>query len=380
MTLLFPEELNRSTYTVACLILIVLSLVSAGCSNGRPPDRVAQEASSAPVVSIQLTSQPDVLEAVGNIRAVRTSQLAAQMMGTIAEVRVREGDHVQRGQTLALLDDAQPRAALERATAAEVAAQQEAAAADSDLALAAATLQRYQVLRDRKSVSPQEFDEIQARCKAAQARRELARAGQAQSKAALQQARTALAYTRIGAPFDGLITEKKAEVGGLAMPGMGLFTLEDLKGYRLEVTVNEGDLRHVRQGQKVSMVIDALGDSEREGKVVEIVPAADPASRSFLVKVELPLDPALHSGLFGRARFARGERLALLIPRSAVVERGQLQGVYVLDQNHVAWLRYITLGPSSANQVEVLAGLQTGELLVADPGSQEFNGRKIASR
>jgi RND family efflux transporter MFP subunit len=208
----------------------------------------------------------------------------------------------------------------------------------------------------------------------------MARAGQAQAKAALQQAHTTLGYTRILAPFDGLITEKRADTGTLASPGMPIFTVEDLRRYRLEASVNETDMRYVRQGQQVSVSVDALGDGELRGKVVEIVPAADPASRGFLVKIELPSDPALRSGLFGRAQFARGERRALLIPRTAIVDRGQLQGIYVLDQNRIAGLRYITLGRPSAQQVEVLAGLQAGEVLITEPGSREMSGKKIESR
>jgi RND family efflux transporter MFP subunit len=208
----------------------------------------------------------------------------------------------------------------------------------------------------------------------------LAIAGQAQAKAALQQARTALGYTHILAPFDGIVTEKKADVGTLASPGMPIFTVEDLHRHRLEATINETDLRYVRMGQQVPVVIDALGEKELKGRVVQIVPAADPASRSFLVKIEVPSDPVLRSGLFGRTRFARGERLALLIPHTAVVERGQLQGIYVLDQNKIASLRYITLGKPSAGQVEVLAGLQAGEMLVADPESGELSGKRIESR
>jgi multidrug efflux pump subunit AcrA (membrane-fusion protein) len=100
------------------------------------------------------------------------------------------------------------------------------------------------------------------------------------------------------------------------------------------------------QEAHISVAIEALGNTELKGKVVQIVPAADPASRAFLVKIELPPDTRLRSGLFGRAQFLRGERQALLIPRSAVVERGQLQGVFVLDQNKVANLRYVTLGKS----------------------------------
>jgi multidrug efflux pump subunit AcrA (membrane-fusion protein) len=161
---------------------------------------------------------------------------------------------------------------------------------------------------------------------------------------------------------------------------MPIFTVEDLRRYRLEAAVNESDLQYVHQGQQVSVSIDALGDRKLKGKVIQIVPAADPGSRSFLVKVELPSDSALRSGLFGRAQFTRGERMALLIPHTAIVERGQLQGIYVLDQNRIAGLRYITLGKPSTQQVEVLAGLQSGEMLVSDPCSQELSGKKIEAR
>lgn len=383
MTLTFPTKLKSPIRGVqlAALTSAALSLVLVGCSSERQSVIAAPETvSNVSVVSAQTANIPDVVEAVGTLQAAETSQLAAQMMGNIVEIRVHEGERVQRGQVLAVIDDAQPRAALDRAAAADLAAQQEISASESDHSLAEATFKRYQTLYDRKSVSPQEFDEIKARYQAAQARREMARAGQAQAKAAVLQARTALTYAHIVAPFDGLVTEKKVDVGTLASPGMPILTVEDLRRYRLEATVNESDLRYVRQGQQASVLIDALGDRELKGKVVEIVPAADPASRSFLVKVELPSDPALRSGLFGRAQFARGARAALLVPRTAVVERGQLQGIYVLDQNRIAGLRYITLGHPTAQQVEVLAGLQPGEMLVGDPGNRELSGKKVESR
>jgi multidrug efflux pump subunit AcrA (membrane-fusion protein) len=161
---------------------------------------------------------------------------------------------------------------------------------------------------------------------------------------------------------------------------MPILTVEDVRRYRLEASVNETDLRYVKMGRQIPVLVDALGDRELKGKVVEIVPAADPASRSFLVKIELPFDPALRSGLFGRAHFSRGERSALLIPRTAMVERGQLRGIYVLDPNQIASMRYITLGKPSAGQVEVLAGLQAGERFIADPGGLELSGKKIEWR
>jgi RND family efflux transporter MFP subunit len=185
---------------------------------------------------------------------------------------------------------------------------------------------------------------------------------------------------RIHAPFTGVVTEKKVDAGTLASPGMAIFTIEDTRSYRLEVTVDESELRLVRAGQVSPVTIDALGNVQLSGKVVQIVPAADPASRSFLVKVELPADVRLHSGLFGRARFSRGERSVLLIPRTSLVDRGQLQGVYVLDANQIAGLRYVTLGKSTGEQIEVLSGLQDGEKLVAVAGDRDLSGKRIAIR
>ncbi len=371
--------MNRMDVEVKLSFLMLLAVVSlAGCSHEQNRTAPSPETvRNISVLAVQQASVPDVLEAVGTVRAAQTSEAASQMMGNIVEIRAHEGDHVQRGQVLALIDDSQPRTAVDRASAADVAAQQQLIAADSDLVLAESTLKRYQNLYERKSVSPQEFDEVRARQQSALAHRDMALAGVAQAKAALTQAHTSLNYTRIRAPFDGVVTEKKADSGTLASPGMPIFTVGDVHRFRLEATVNETDLRYLRTGEQITVAIDALGDAGLKGKVVQIVPAADPASRTFLVKIELPADARLRSGLFGRAQFSRGERRALLIPRSAVVERGQLQGIYVLDQNKVASLRYITLGKPSGSDIEVLAGLQDGERLVAKPGALDLNGKRV---
>jgi RND family efflux transporter MFP subunit len=366
--------------TKVCHVLIMaLSGVLAGCTNERraasaPPETV----SNVSVIVAQETTVPDWLEAVGTVRATQTSQVSSQAIGNIVEIRAHEGDRVQSGQVLAILDDAQPRSATDQAMAAVTAAEKQLSAADSDLGLAGTTMKRYQQLYEKKSVSPQEFDEIKARYQSAEARRDMARAGQAQANAGLTQARTSLGYARIRAPFAGVVTEKKVDAGVLASPGMPIFTVEDTRSYRLDVTVDENELRFVRRGQVSPVTIDALGNVQLPGKVVQIVPAADPASRSFLVKVELPADARLRSGLFGRARFPHGERAALLIPQTSLVERGQLQGIYVLDANQIAGLRYVTLGKSAGEQIEVLSGLQDGERLVAAPGDRELGGKRIA--
>lgn len=373
--------LNHSMLSRLVPLAVVLAGGLSGCSSEPQPVAAAPETvHNASVLQVQRADVPDLLEAVGTVRAAQTSQLASQMAGTIVEIRVHEGDRVRRGQVLAVIDDAQPRAALDRAVAAENAAGQELAASDSDLALAQSTLKRYQNLYDKKSVSPQEFDEVKARYQAAVAHRDMTQAGQAQAKAALAQAHSSFSYAHIVAPFDGVITEKKADPGTLASSGLRIFSIEGSGHYRLEATVNENDLRFVKMGQQVPVVVDALQNPELKGKVTQIVPTADPGSRSFLVKIDLPADAQLRSGLFGRAQFSRGQRSSFVIPRTAVVERGQLQGVYVLDQNKIAALRYVTLGKTSGPGVEVLAGLQEGERFVAQPGVFDLSGKRIEAQ
>jgi len=363
---------------------LVLAFVAGGLNGcGKEPRTVAaapETVSDVPVFVVQKTSVPDLLDVVGTVRAAQTSQLSAQTMGTIVAVQVHEGERVQAGELLASMDDAEQRAVVDQATAAQLAATKEVSADESEDALAEGTLKRYQQLYDKKSVSPQEFDEIKTSWQSASARLEMARARLAQAKAALAQARTSLGFTRIRAPFDGLVTERKVDPGTLASPGLPILTVEDTRSYRLEVTVDEDEVHLVRVGQTAPAHIDALGSDSLLGKVVQIIPAADPGSRSVLVKIELPRNTQTRSGLFGRAQFARGERSALLIPRTAVVERGQLHGAYVLDSNQIVSLRYLTLGRFTASQVEVLAGLEPGEKLVALPGEHDLAGKRISAQ
>jgi RND family efflux transporter MFP subunit len=357
--------------------LLAAAFGLGSCSTEQTVKAKSPETVHIPVIAVQQADIPDLLEAVGNVRAAQTTDLASQTMGNVMEIRVREGDRVQRGQVLALIDETQPRAAVDRAEASNVAARQQLVAASSDLTLAESTLRRYQNLYDRRSLSPQEFDEVKARQEAALARRDMAEAGQVQAEAALKQAITSMSYTRIRAPFDGVVTEKKCDLGTLVTPGTPVFTVEDVHRYRLEVSVNESDLRYVQTGGQVSIAIEALDNAKVKGNIVQIVPAVDPTSRAFIVKIELPADARLRSGLFGRAQFSRGERRMLLIPSSAVVERGQLQGVFVLDENKVASLRFITLGKSFGSEFEVLSGLENGEWIVAKPGELNLDSKRI---
>lgn len=371
------KRLKQFSSTLALISVAAL----AGCSNETTSTPTKTEVVRGVTVGVAKTSEvPDHLAVPGTVRAAQTSDVASQIMGNVVQIEVREGDRVERGKVLARIDAAQSRAAADQASAAAMAATKEATVADSQYALAETTLKRYQQLYDKKSVSPQEYDEVKARLEAALARREAAKASSDQAAAASKQAQTVLGYTSIRAPFSGLITAKKADPGTLATPGMTLFTIEDTSHFRLEVPVDENNLSALQRNKTVTIVLDALPGIEMKGNVSEIAPAAEAASRSFLVKINLPADNRLHSGLFGRALILRGTRKVLQIPSSAVVERGQLQAVFVLSESGIAQLRYVTSGSRFGDAVEILSGLQDGDKFVESPGNRDLSGKQIAAQ
>ena len=157
-----------------------------------------------------------------------------------------------------------------------------------------------------------------------------------------------------------------------------LLTIEKAGALRLEVSVDESLLSLVHRGAKIAVMIDTLGSEPVDGKVAQIVPAADPGSRSFLVKIDLANSPGLHSGMFGHALLVRGTRDTLIdSSRTAVIAHGSMQSVYVVGQNQIAGLRYISAGNLHGNEVEVLSGLSAGETVVDSPGDREFGGKRI---
>jgi RND family efflux transporter MFP subunit len=298
-------------------------------------------------------------------------------MGRIQQVLVREGDSVHAGQTLVVLDDAGPRAQMEQAQAGVKAAQNAQAAAQSNAALAASTLGRYKQLESEKSVSPQEMDEVSRRAEAAVANLDAVRAQTDAARAQESGARTMLGYTRLVAPFSGVVTARMADPGTMAAPGVPLFQVDQAGALQLQASVDESLIGSVHKGMKVQVATNAANPMNIAGTVSEIVPAADPSSHNFLIKIDLPSSSQLRAGMYGTAEFANGTRQAILIPRSAVVARGSLACVYVLDGKGIAQLRYLTLGAPQGAFVEVLSGISAGEKLVDTPSDRDIAGKRI---
>jgi RND family efflux transporter MFP subunit len=224
------------------------------------------------------------------------------------------------------------------------------------------------------------LDEVGRRAEASAERVEALRAQSEAAKAQDSGARAMLGYTRLRAPFAGVVTARLADPGTLASPGVPLLQVDSSGPLQLQVTVDESAIGTVRKGMKVSVSIDGAPTANVTGTVADIVPAADPASHSFTVKVDLTSSAKLHAGMYGTAAFATGTRQAILIPRSAVVLRGSLACAYVLDSTGIAQLRYLTLGAAQENKVEVLSGISAGERLVNDPADRDLAGKRIEAQ
>ena len=375
------------------LPLTILILMTAGCSQHEA--RVAAAGAEQRVATVQVETVADseiadIYQASGSVRARYSAAIAARIAANILEVRVQTGDHVQAGQTLIVLDRRDLEANLLRSEAARAEAESaidetESAitAARANFELARVTHRRFQDLLANASVSQQEFDESQARLRSTEATLEMAAskrrqigARRSQAEAEIAAARVALGYATLTAPFAALITERKADPGSLATPGAPLLTLEREGNPRLEASIDESRLGLVRVGESVPVEIDGLNRTVT-GRVAEVVPSVDAATRSFTVKIDLPALPGLRSGMFGRAGFAAGKRGALLVRQSAVLERGQIRSVYVVEGDS-ARLRFVTLGEGRDDQREVLSGLTGGERIIVTPPPLLADGGRVA--
>ena len=176
------------------------------------------------------------------------------------------------------------------------------------------------------------------------------------------EARVMQGYTVIRAPFSGVVTAKLANAGDQALPGRPLLILEDPTALRLEASVPEVMAARVRVGQKLAIVVDAVGE-KLQGSVAEVSPSAEASTRTVMVKIDLPSHPALRTGMFGRVELSSGERRALEIPVSALVQRGQLEMVFVAQADHAA-LRLVSSGRTRSGFVEIASGLDVDERVV----------------
>ena len=181
----------------------------------------------------------------------------------------------------------------------------------------------------------------------------------------------------ITAPHDGVIAKKLIDKGDLARPGTPLLTLETTSRFCVDMVIPEMYISYIQAEQHVTIKVPALQEESLQGTVCTIVPSADPKSRSFIVKVRLPVDTKARSGMFARVQIPTSQAKALLIARRAVVRRGQLTGLYLVDADNKAHFRLIRTGKTYGDSVEVLSGLRAGDRYVLEPTAELQDGSRV---
>jgi RND family efflux transporter MFP subunit len=370
-----------------CFLILPIPVLLLSSCGSEPTRRAAPPTPPVAVRNAIVCTQdwPASYEATGTVRARTTATISSKVMGYVQQVSVQVGDHVRQGQPLITLEERDLDASLRRAEAGRAEVQSAipelenaTAAAKASLDLALATFKRMEELAAKKSISNQEFDEASARLKAAQANYEMTRSRRTQLNsrmAGVDQEVSAAGimrdYAKLTAPFSGVVITKTVEPGNLATPGVPLLTIERDGLYRLEASVDESKLASVRVGQAVEAVVEA-SDRKLKARVSEIAPSVDSASRTYIVKLDLPATPQLRTGMFGRAIFPLGMQKVVAVPVSALIERGQLQSVFVVEDG-MAHTRLVTTGRRAGDAVELLSGLNAGERIVAPlpPGLQD---------
>ncbi|MCC6124756.1 MAG: efflux RND transporter periplasmic adaptor subunit [Pirellulales bacterium] len=344
--------------------VIVLLLWLAGKFEKKVPAKIEKSRSEAKIEGrverVRLLSLSMTESAVGSVRAVHETSIGSKLLARVVEVNIKAGQKVKTGDILFRLDDTDLKAKLEQAKATVEAANAAAANAELDA-------KRVAELLPAKAISRQDYDKVMAQARSAKA--EVDRAGEA-----LKEAQAMLDWATVRSSLDGVVIDKKVDVGDMVVPGKILATLYNPDRMQLVASVRDSLAGFLHVDQPIDVQVEGM-EHRCGGTVSEIVPESQSASRSFQVKVTGPCPPGIHAGLFGRIFIPLGKEQIFVIPKAAVRNVGQLELVEVVE-NGKPMKRSIRCGrtgkdePALGENVEVLSGLREGEEVVVPKNSQ----------
>jgi RND family efflux transporter MFP subunit len=302
------------------------------------------------VQTIESKSQANTEDVVGTVHATLHATLEAKVSGRIDKLPVALGQRIKAGELVARLEAAEINARLDQA--------------EASLEQAERDWKRVSALFEQQAVTRAEYD-------AAQSRHRLAQGAAAEAKAMMS-------YVEIVAPFGGVVTRKWADVGDLATPGKPLVAIEDPSALQLEADVPQAIASQVQRDARLAARVEGVSE-ELTGTVSEIAPVADSVSRTLRVKLDLPASPGLRSGQFARLAVPVGESNSLRVPAAAVVQRGQLEIVFVVANQH-ANLHLVKSGKRIGDTLEILSGLRAGDSVVIDGAAQLADGQPVEAK
>ena len=353
---------------VRIIIALLIVALSYGCG-GNTDEQAAFDlaAIKVKVAKAKLTSANSFINVSGKVEAVNSANLSTRMMGNVKSRRVKVGDQVKKGQSVLILNSAD---LLAKKSQVEAGINQ----ATSALKNAEKDYNRFRTLFEKGSASEKELDDMTTRYEMAKAQLEAAR--QMENEVNAQ-----FTYTHIRAPFHGIVTNTFVKEGDLANPGMPLATVEGTGSYQATLMVAESHISKVDQDAPALVLVKSTG-KRLKGTITEISRSSKNTGGQYLVKIDLEhTGDDILSGMFVNAQLTSKEAPLthlLMIPEKSLVKRGQLNGVYTIDDNNTAILRWLRTGKNEDGMVQILSGLSLGESYIISADGKLFNGAKVS--
>ena len=333
----------------------------AGCHSG---DKGASDARTKTVevqamtLSLAPITRYDV--APGTVVSEQQIQVASRLMGYIGDMAVREGDVVKAGQLLFTIDPTDIEGQV---------AQAKAGLAQADAALndAKADFERFSNLYKDESIPKQQLDKVKLQYSVAESQQRAARAG-------LDTAQAQLRYAEVRSPIGGVVTQKMAAKGDLASPGRPVLVVENQQKLMVQTAVSDETYAHLKLGENVLIEISG---KQYKGVIERLVAAMDAMSHTHLVKLAVPGANGLISGSFARVSFDVGSREGISVPKSAILQRAGITGVFVVDAQGIARYRMVRTGSEQNDMVGIEAGLNPGERIVVGNAGELDSGDQV---
>ncbi|HKK11670.1 MAG TPA: efflux RND transporter periplasmic adaptor subunit [Flavobacteriaceae bacterium] len=349
------------------LSLLGLSLVLASCGGESKKPSTDSNPIAVTVKTVTDSDNNSFIATSGTVQAVNSANLSTRMMGFVTAVPVDVGDKVKEGQLLVAINDSDLRAKLSQVNANITEASAAFANAEKDY-------NRFKNLYAENSTSQKEFDDMTAHYNMAKARLE----GAEQMK---REVEAQFTYANIRAPFSGVITGKYINAGDMANPGMPLVALESPGNFEVMTRVPESEISKIKTGSTVNVFVKSIS-KHAQGKVTEVSSSAKNTGGQYVVKVALDnADASILSGMYVTVQFPveiQEKAGTVLIPMDALVTQGQLSGVYTVSESNTAILRWLRLGRTFGDQIEVLSGLSSNETYIISADGKLYNGAGIA--
>lgn len=346
-------------------------LYAASCSsNSDKKEEMAKVPAIEVIVENPLINTDNSISVTGQVESAKSANISTRVMGYITGIKVKVGDRVNKGQLLVTISNEDILAKREQAEAMLSGARASLASAEKDY-------QRFTNLYNQKSATAKELDNVTLQYKSA-------KAGVQSAVQMRAEANALLAYTNITAPFSGVVAQKSADAGSMATPGMTILILEQNKNLQVSAVIPETEISRVKLKSIATVSIKSI-DKTFTGGVTEISPSSMGTGGQFVVKISVPKEAqnGLNAGMYanviitteGKPSIATNE--IVLIPLSAILHIGQLDALYTVSSNDKALLRYVRLGKTYGNNVEVLSGLNKNESFIASAAGKLYNGVPI---